>query len=272
MGRITVAGVGLTEDQLTLGAARLLKSGAKVVLHTARAGVAGWLAENGVPYDSLDFLYENADDFDRHARAAFAHVIRAAEDADVIYCVFDVRDESAVLLANAGARVLPGPPLEGALLGRWSGEAVLAAASDWENFTPDASRATFVRELDSRALASEVKLRLMEAYPDDARTDVMTGGGVARIPLYDLDRLARYDHATAALVYPEKDLTKRPRLTARDLQSLARSDQQAYAPRDYDALCEMALLLAGGAAYAEDRGEYGLHDIFTDACRKLLSR
>jgi uncharacterized protein YabN with tetrapyrrole methylase and pyrophosphatase domain len=186
--------------------------------------------------------------------------------------VFDVRDESAVLLAGAGARVIPGPPLEGALAGRVSGEVLLAPASDWERIQPDASRAMLIRELDSRALASEVKVRLMEAYPDDARTDVLTGGGIAKIPLYDLDRLARYDHATAALIYPEWDIAKRPRLTALDLQPLVRSDARAYAPEEYEELCDLALRLVGAATYAQDRGEYNLYDIITDACRKLLPR
>ncbi len=270
MGKITVAGVGLTEDQLTLGICDLLTGGANVILHTARAGVADWLAKRGVVYESLDFLYECMDDFDEHARAAAEHVTRAAEQGDVVFCVFDVRDQSAVLLAGAGARMVPGPPIEGELVGRWSGEALFVSASAWEELAPDASRATLVREMDSRALASEMKLRLMEAYPDDARTDVLTGGGITRIPLHDLDRLAHYDHATAALIYPEHDIARKTRCTAKDLASLIRRDARAYAPGEYDALCELALRLVGQATYAEDRGEYDLCDVFADACRKLL--
>ncbi len=272
MGKITVAGVGLTADQLTLGICTLLKSGATVIVHTARAGIADWLQKSGVPFESLDFLYETHDDFDEHARAAAAHVMHAADQADVVYCVFDVRDHSAVLLARAGAQVIAGPPLEGALTGRVDGEALHAPASDWENVQPDASRAMLIREIDSRALASEVKLRLMEAYPDDARIDVLTGGGIATIPLYDLDRLAHYDHATAALIYPEPDIAKRPRCTARDLDALVRDDRNAYVRGDYDELCDLAVRLVGSAAYAQDRGEYGLYDIFTDACHKMLPR
>lgn len=272
MGKITVAGVGLTEDQLTLGTARLLKSCEKVILHTSRAAVANWLRQSGVPFEALDFLYETIDDFDAHARAAADFVVGAAKETDVVYCVFDVRDESAVLLANTGARVIPGPPLEGALLGRVSGETLSAPASGWADFAPDASRPMLVRELDSRTLAGEVKLRLMEAYPDDARVDVLTSGGIAPIPLYDLDRLAHYDHATAALIYPERDLARRQCLTARDVQVLIRKDPIAYAPVEYDALCAAAVRLVGGAAYAEDRGEFDLDDIFCEACRKLLSQ
>lgn len=272
MGTITVAGVGLTPDQLTFGIARRLKSGARVVLHTARAGVADWLTQNGIPFEALDRLYESEDDFDAHARAAADYVTSLAAKGDIIYCVFDVRDVSAVLLAHAGARVIPGPPLEGALLGMIGGEVTVASASDWEALRPDASRATLIRELDSRQLVSEIKLRLMEAYPDDASIDVLIGGGIARISLYELDRLAHYDHSTAALIYPEHDLAKKPRCTVSDLDALIRRDADAYMREEYDDLCHFALRLFGGAAYAEDRGEYGIYDIFTDVCYKLLNR
>lgn len=272
MGKMTVVGVGLAEEQLTLGACALLKSGVQVILHTERGAVALWLHKSGIAYEALDFLYESTDDFDEHARAAAAHVMEAAKRGDVAYCVFDVRDESARLLIMAGAQALPGPPLEGALWGRASGETLCASASDWEGLQPDASRAALIREIGSRTLASEVKLRLMEAYPHDAPADVLTGGGVARIPLYRLDRLGRYDHETAALIYPEVGMARRPRLTMRDLQALVRADAKAYAPEEYGELCALATRLAGAAAYAEDRGEYSIHDILTDACRNFMTR
>jgi uncharacterized protein YabN with tetrapyrrole methylase and pyrophosphatase domain len=112
----------------------------------------------------------------------------------------------------------------------------------------------------------------MEAYPDDARVDVLTIGGIAPIPLFDLDRLAHYDHATAALIYPELDPARRQCLTARDMHALVRRDPKACAPMEYDALCAAALRIVGAAAYAEDRGEFNLNDVFDDACRKLLSQ
>ena len=42
-------------------------------------------------------------------------------------------------------------------------QVVSLAAADWESFLPSAHVGCLVRELDSRQLASEVKLRLMEA-------------------------------------------------------------------------------------------------------------
>ena len=198
-------------------------------------------------------------------------MLRAAAEGDIAYCVFDVRDESAVLLAQRGAQVIPGPPTEGALLGYVSGEASLVAASSWEEIVPDASRAILVREIDTRQLAGDVKLRLMEAYPDDAEAMVLTGGGIARIPLYDLDRLSQYDHRTSALVKAVPELGKRAALTLSDLASLIRRDRASYVRRDFDQLCEFAARLVGGATFAADRGEYDIRDVITDACLKLLN-
>jgi hypothetical protein len=78
MSGITVIGVGFYEDQLTLKAVELLKSGARIVLHTARCALAQWLDRCGIAYSALDSLYETADDFDEHARAACEAVLEAA--------------------------------------------------------------------------------------------------------------------------------------------------------------------------------------------------
>ena len=73
MGRITVIGTGWRRGQLTLEAAEALRSGCGVILHTDRCACAGWLRDEGVPYASLDGLYETCEDFDQLcARAAQA--------------------------------------------------------------------------------------------------------------------------------------------------------------------------------------------------------
>ena len=72
MGKITVVGVGYAEGQLTEKAAALMRSGARVVLHTDRCPCADWLRGEGIAFSSLDDLYESLEDFDEHARGAAA--------------------------------------------------------------------------------------------------------------------------------------------------------------------------------------------------------
>lgn len=211
MSAITAVGVGLEREQLTLAAVDVLKSGAQVVLHTGQIACARWLEEQGISFKTLDALYESCEDFDQHARLAADAVLREAEAGDVVYAVYDVRDRSVFALNNRvrGLKIVAGPPVEGALMGCMDGATQMLEASGWADFRLSPRQNALVRELDSRQLASEVKLKLLECYPDETRCLVLSGGGsVARVPLYDLDRLKAYDHRSCALVPAQRDLTR----------------------------------------------------------------
>ena len=268
MGKITVIGTGFDEQQLTLGAIRALESGESIILHTSRASVADYLTARGAAWSSLDRLYDECEDFDEHAQAAADCVTAAAREADVVYCVFDVRDRSAQILARRGAAVIPGPPAEGVLMAMAEGETRLFSAAEWENMFPDAACATIVREIDSRELAAEVKLRLAQAYADDADALFLSAGGVDAIRLYELDRLSGYDHRCSALVFPECDPRRKNACTLRDLMNLTRTGAY-YSPGDFDEMCKTAARLAGQGAYAEDHGDFSLSDVITDACADI---
>lgn len=269
MGKITVIGTGYFEEQLTLGAIRAMRSASKVILHTGRCGAADYLSANGIEWSSLDALYEEYDDFDEHAEAAASAVKAAAEEGDVAYCVFDVRDMSARILALDGAQVMPGPGAEGALMALADGETRLFSASDWENMDADAACCTIVREIDKYELACEVKLKLTNAYPDDAEAIFMSGREVRRIKLYELDRLEAYDHMCSVLVMPEKDPSKKNSCSLADLSRLARGSK-GYSEGEFGELCSAVIGAAAQAAYAEDRGDYSLSDVITAACMDLL--
>lgn len=209
MGKIIVVGVGYEIGQLTLDAIDALRSGAQVILHTGRCGCAQWLEKENIAYSTLDALYESCEDFDEHAQAAAEAVVNAGKTADVVYAVFDVRDRSvaALMELDKNVRVIAGPPAEGALFARAKGSVQMLEASDWESYALSSARSALIRELDSRELASEVKLKLMEIYPDETAVYVLFGdGGVAFTELYNLDRMKGYDHRTCVLVTAEPDL------------------------------------------------------------------
>ena len=89
--RISVACVGTKKDELTLEVARAAREADRVILHTERCGFAEWLKENGVSYESLDALYETAEDFDEHAQLA-AEAVMKAQGGHVLYAVLDEAD------------------------------------------------------------------------------------------------------------------------------------------------------------------------------------
>ena len=265
MGNVTVIGIGHAKQQLTLGAIDKLKSGCAIILHTDRCGAAEWLDENGIEYVSLDMLYDEYEDFDEHAEAAADAVNAAAENRDVVYCVMDIRDKSAAILAEQGADVIPGPPAEGSLMTYTAEGTQLYAASDWENMHPDAGMCTIVREIDTKELACEVKLRLMESYPDDADVVVEAADELRHIKLYDLDRIAGYDHRFSALVKAEQDISKLNDVTLRRLVKVARANDELYKEGDAEEIAGSIARIAGAIAYAEDRGEYNAADVAIEA-------
>ena len=106
MQRIKIAALGWTEDALTLGAMRALKSASRVLLRTGKIGAADWLRAEGVAFETLDALYEDCEDFDELNRK-IADAVKAAEGA--VYGVPDLRDETVrLLLRECEAECLPG--------------------------------------------------------------------------------------------------------------------------------------------------------------------
>ena len=307
MNRITVVGVGLEVGQLTFAAAEALKSGARVILHTGRIGCAQWLADKGVSYETLDELYECIEDFDEHARRAAERVMEAAQSSDVVYAVYDVRDRSVCALNALGVRmeVIAGPSVEGALLAHLDGATRMLEASDWESFRLSAMDNALVRELNSRELASEVKLKLMECYPDETRCLVLMGdGSVARAPLYDLDRLKGYDHRCCALIPAQRDLMQLERFGFDELVQIMRILQgsggcpwdreqtheslrtcmleETYEAIDainqgdmdhlYDELGDILMQVVMQAEIGRRHGEFDISDSITAICDKMIQR
>ena len=308
MGKITVVGAGWTRGELTLNAIEALKHSDAIVLHTDRCGCADWLRQNGMPFTSLDALYEICDDFDIHAQAAADAVMAAGSAGDLAYVVSDIRDRSVSSLIErigTAVQVIPGPPSEGALLALVRGEARLVAASEWEQFHPSARESCLVRELDSRELASEVKLRLMEAYPEELEVWLLQGESEpASMPLFTLDRGDRFDHRTCLLVPAQNSITELERYDFEHLNEIMRRlcapdgcpwdrvqthaslrtclleeayevidaiDEGAVAHR-YDELGDLLMLVALHAEIARRHGEFDISDVTTAVCQKLISR
>ena len=308
MGTITIIGTGWTRDQLTLAGAEALRGAGRVLMHTARCGCAEWLRDEGIPFEPLDALYEATEDFDAHARAAAKAVLDAAAEGDATYCVADVRDRSVPpILEAAGerARVIAGPPVEGALLAIVSGETRLVEASDWEDFHLTPREHCLIRELESRELACEVKLRLMEAYPEETEVWLLNAGGApVKRALYELDRADRYDHMTCALVPAQRDITALERYDFEHLNEIMRllcaPDgcpwdrsqtheslrtcllEEAYEVIDaveagdpdhlYDELGDLLMQVALNAELARRHGEFDIGDVTTAICEKMIQR
>ena len=307
MSQVIVIGCGFRRGQLTLEAAQALENADKVLLHTGRCGLKDYLLEKGIPFETLDALYETAEDFDEHARLAAQAVLKAAEEGITAYAVFDVRDASVQALLQMGAdvRVIAGPPLEEGLWAYAEGATDCWAASEWETWTLHADRNALIREVGSRELAAEAKLKLMDCYPEESPIYVRSGEGeIEKTSLVELDRLAAYDHRLSVLVPAQRELTKLERYGFDELnrvihilrspggcpwdrkqthQSLRTNlVEEAYEAVDaigredmdalYDELGDVLLQIVLHAEIAREHGEFTIGDVTTAITHKMIYR
>lgn len=308
MNRITVAGMGFSEDMLTLGALRAAKAVGRVILRTQRCAAAQILRDEGIAFTTLDSLYERCEDFAELNEECARAIESAAEESDVFYGVFDLRDASVARLLELrpDCVLLPGPPEEGALFALVKDDALLLNASDWESFRLDAWHGVLLREVDSRALAGECKLKLAECYPDDMEIAALLPDGIRKMPLCDMDRMedGLYDHRLSFAIAPQRDFTKLSRFGMTQLMEIMgrlrapdgcpwdreqthtsiRQDllEEAYEVAEaidknstedmVEELGDVLLQVAFHACIGYEHGEFDFTDIASGICEKLIRR
>ena len=307
MSRIIVIGCGFRREQLTLEAVEAIEGADKVLLRTGRCGLRDHLVEKGVAFETLDALYERAEDFDELIRLTTQAVLDASREGSVAYAVFDVRDVSVQALLKTGAdvRVIAGPPAEEGLWAFAEGATDCWAASEWETWTLHADRNALIREVDTRELAAEVKLKLMDCYPEESEIYVRAGdGGVEKTSLVKLDRLPAYDHRLSVLVPAQRELTKLERYGFDELNRvihILRSPggcpwdrkqthetlrtnlvEEAYEAVDaidredmdalYDELGDVLLQIVLHAEIAREHGDFTIGDVTTAITHKMIFR
>ena len=79
-----------------------------------------------------------------------------------------------------------------------------------------------LREVDSKALAGECKLKLSEVYPEDMEIAALLPGGVEKMPLCDMDRMAEeaYDHRLSFAIAPVRDIMQLDRFGVTQLMQV----------------------------------------------------
>ena len=215
MGRIDVLALGWQEDDMTLGAVKRLRAAERIILRTERCGAADYLRREGIEFETFDALYDLSDDFDELAERVAEALHEAAQAGDVLYGVNDPGDQTAAVLMRLypDAVSMSGGVSEGSTLQIYAGGSFRQVGA-LDDFTPDASAATLVREIDTPILAGELKLRLSEVYPDETMiVMLMADGKTRRVPLWEMDRQKNYGHTCCALIPAVDDLTQKSRFS-----------------------------------------------------------
>ncbi len=223
---ITVIGLGPGDiSGISLGAMEELRSGKRIYLRTAIHPAVDGLRNLGISFTSFDDIYESAPTFSDVYEEIAASLLRAAVHEDVLYAVPGhplMAEQSVQILVSRATsskevaiRFGPGQsfldvvctrlgvdPIEGMAL--FDGTALEEGA-----LSPSVN--TFIAQVYNRSVASDVKLALMEVFPDDYEVTVVRAAGVAgeerivKMPLFELDRTDWIDHLTTVFVPATSD-------------------------------------------------------------------
>ncbi len=210
MGEIIIIGLGPGHaDDLTLAAMEALSKARKLYLRTAHHPVVAALPSH-LEIEAFDALYEEKTTFAEVYTAIVAQILALAEgDTAIHYAVpgHPWVGEATVpaIVRGARARGIPVRVIGGlsfiepllaaveadALDGLQIADALEVAALHHPPFNPDLP--VVIAQLYSRTVASDLKLTLMNQYPDEHRVALITAAGtaaeqVAWMPLYAIDR------------------------------------------------------------------------------------
>ena len=118
MNLITVVSLGNSLDSLTLGSLEAMRSARRLILRTEQTPSADYRREKGIAYETLDALYEDAEDFDALNAALTKAVLEAAEATPVVYAVLDAQWDESVhnLMENHAEQLVREHPEVGALV------------------------------------------------------------------------------------------------------------------------------------------------------------
>ncbi len=273
-----------------------------MLVRTAEIPSAQTLDGLGIPYETLDFVYEKSRNYDTLAKNLAAEVRKRATGADICYCVDGGcrEDACARLLIARGAKTVEGRSKASYLadLAGLGGEYTARSAFS----LGEVSLPLVVYDITADNI-SDVKLSLAERFGDEAPAALIVGGKAKKIPLFEADRAKSYPPLSGLAVYAVPLLEKK-RFSFEDLVAILRrlrapdgcpwdrvqthesirinAIEEAYELVDAvdcddpSKMCEEAGDVLMQALFhtliEEDRGRFSVGDMLTGVCEKLITR
>ncbi|MBT2571568.1 nucleoside triphosphate pyrophosphohydrolase [Planococcus sp. ISL-110] len=228
MNTIHIIGLGAGDlDQLPLGVYKKLKAADNLYVRTEDHPVLAELAQEGVTFTSFDAVYEKHDSFSPVYEEIAETLIDLSLQASVIYAVPGhplVAEQTVQNLIRAEKQGLCHLAIEGghsfldSLFGALRIDPIEGfQLMDGTEMTSDQVNMTqhlLIAQVYDSFSASEVKLTLMEKYPDDYPVTIVTAAGskdevLRTVPLHELDRSAEVNNLTTVYVPPAAEQTQR---------------------------------------------------------------
>ncbi|MCK6255132.1 nucleoside triphosphate pyrophosphohydrolase [Fictibacillus sp. KIGAM418] len=218
---ITILGLGAGDlDQLTVGVYRMLLKAEHVFVRTNDHPAVAQLEQEGVKMTFFDDLYEKHDAFEDVYREITSVLFQKASSDHIIYAVpghplvaeqtvqllLKEADSRGVEVKVAGGKSFLDEMYTALKIDPIDGCQILDGTNLKKEHIQIRNHLIIVQVYDG-FIASEVKLTLMEKYPDDFNVAVVTAAGSAEesiqwVPLYELDRSVTLNNLTAVYVPP----------------------------------------------------------------------
>lgn len=221
--KIWIIGLGNGRvDDLPLGIYRLLQLGHPLFLRTADHPLVSWLQQEGIKYDTFDAIYERHDTFAPVYEEIVQQLLALVQQhKEVLYAV----PGHPSVAEQTVKQLLSSAPQQGVEVEIKGGQSFLDplfarlgidpiegfVMLNGESFTREQlqpSLHTVIGQIYDRFVASDVKLTLMEVYPDETPVTLVQSVGlkekeqVREIPLYQLDQQADYGNFTSLYIPP----------------------------------------------------------------------
>lgn len=217
--KLTVAGLGPGDAGLITRATwGRIEAAQHIILRTCIHPTVEALDAAGISYETYDHLYEEADNFDELYAAIVDDLMARARTMDVLYLVpgspFVAERTVQLLRARAMAvgmplEILPAMSFLESLFAALGVDPVnglsIVDAMDEDAVVVPPTQDLIITQLYSRELASDLKILLMEHYPDTQEVIylhhlALPDECVQRIPLFELDWQEDIDHLTTVFI------------------------------------------------------------------------
>jgi tetrapyrrole methylase family protein / MazG family protein len=221
--KIEILGLGAGDiEQLPYGIYKKLKQSTHLFLRTKEHPVISELEKEGLAFTSFDGIYEKHDQFEEVYQEITRVLLDEAKNNMIIYAVPGhplVAERTVQLLLEQG-------PKEGIEIVIGGGQSFLDAIFQALKIDPidgfqlldgtslkenhlQQNQHIFISQVYDSFVASEVKLTLMERYPDDYEVWIVTSAGskeehIEKVALYELDRKVTLNNLTSVYVPPVK--------------------------------------------------------------------
>ncbi len=263
------------------------------------------MREAGIPFESLDPVYERSRNYDTLAKNLAREVRARAKGCSLCYCVDGgvFEDRAAALLVQGGAAVVEGVSKSSRAAARAGLCGTYTAVSAYDVAERKLALPLVVYDIDSRETAGDVKLALAEKFGDEAPCAYINGDTLSKLPLYEADRQKAYGAGCALVVY-DTPLLEKKRFDLEDFLAILRllrapdgcpwdraqthesirinCIEEAYElvdaidKDDPEKMREEAGDVIMQAAFhtlmEEERGNFTMGDVLTEVCLKLITR